>query len=113
MARGRKGGGAPGGGEPWRAPLRWISWAVALLAIGAAFAPISAGITRGLHLALVVLGLLEAGLALGKGRRGAFLAYAAIVLLVNPIRPFTFAPQVWRLIHGAAGLWFAADHLPG
>jgi len=31
---------------------------------------------------------------------------------VNPIRPFTFAPQVWRLVHAGAGLWLAADHLP-
>ena len=115
MARGRRGGGGGGGGgggEPWRVPLQWISWAIALLAIGSAFSPISASITRGLHIALTVFGLLEAGLALGKGRRGAFFAYAAIVLLVNPIRPFTFASQIWRLIHGAAGLWFAADHLP-
>ena len=112
MAPARKGGGGAGGGS-WRTPLRWISWAIALLAIGAAFSPISASFLRGVHLALVVFGLLEAGIALGNGRRGAFFAYAAIVLLVNPIRPFTFAPQIWRLIHGAAGLWFAADHLPG
>jgi len=106
----RKGGG---GGDAWRTPLRWIAWALALLSIGAAFAPMSASFTRGLHLALVAFGLLEAGIALGHARRGAFFAYAAIVLLANPIRPFSFAPQIWRLFHGAAGLWFAAVHLPG
>jgi hypothetical protein len=83
------------------------------VALGSAFAPATAGFTRGLHLVLCIFGLLEAGIALGKGRRWPFLAYAAIAVLVNPIRPFTFAPQVWRIIHAGAGLWFAADHLPG
>jgi len=111
-ARGKKRGGGGGGGpDPWTAPLRWTAWALALLALGAAFAPMPGSFTRGLHIALTAFGLLEAGLALGKGRRWAFLAYAAIVVLVNPIRPFVFAAQVWRLIHAGTGLWFAADHL--
>ncbi len=112
MARGRRSGGK-GGGEPWAAPLRWASWALALVALGSAFAPMSVDFLRGLHLALCIFGVLEAGIALGKGRRWPFLAYAAIAVLMNPIRPFTFAPQVWRILHAGAGLWFAADHLPG
>ena len=108
----KRGGGGGGGAEPWTAPLRWAGWALALLALGAAFAPMPSAFTRGLHLALTGFGLLEAGIALGKGRRWAFLAYAAIAVLANPIRPFVFAPQVWRLIHAGTGLWFAADHLP-
>src|SRR5262249_26272385 len=107
------GGGGGGGGEPWAAPLRWVAWAVALVALGSAFAPMTPGLVRGLHLVLCVFGLLEAGIALGKGRRWPFLVYAAIAVLVNPLRPFTFAPQVWRILHAGAGLWFAADHLPG
>jgi len=114
MARGRKGGGASGGGgQPWSAPLRWAAWALALASLGSAFAPMSAGLVRGINLALCAFGVLEAGIALGKGRRWPFFVYAVIAVLVNPIRPFVFAPQVWRVIHAGAGLWFAADHLPG
>jgi hypothetical protein len=108
--KGRKGAG---GGAGWTAPLAWAAWALALFALGSAFAPLSPGLVRGLHLALCAFGLLEAGIALGRGRRWAFLAYAALAVLVNPIRPFVFPSQVWRLIHAAAGLWLAADHLPG
>ena len=111
MRRARKGGG--GGGTPWAVPLGWASWALALAALGSAFAPVSPGLVRGLNLALCVFGLLEAGIALGKGRRWPFFVYAAIAVLVNPIRPFAFPAQIWRLIHAGAGLWFAADHLPG
>lgn len=102
-----------GGGEPWAAPLRYAGWALALASLGAAFAPASASFTRGLHLLLFVFALLEAGIALGRGRRWAFLAYAAIAVLVNPIRPFVFAAQAWRLVHAGAGLWFASDHVTG
>jgi hypothetical protein len=48
---------------------------------------------------------------MARGRRTAFLAYAAIAVLMNPIRPFTFAVQTWRLLHAGAGLWLAADNL--
>lgn len=37
----------------------------------------------------------------------------ALAVLANPIRPFTFAAQTWRLLHAGAGLWLAADHVPG
>ena len=112
----RKGGGKSGGkggsgGASWETPLRWAAFALALVAFGSAFAPMSASLVRGLHLALCAFGLLDAGIAFGRGRRGAFLVYAAIAVLVNPIRPFVLAPQVWRFIHAGAGLWFAADHL--
>jgi hypothetical protein len=106
----KKGGGGGGG---WGGLLRWPAWALALFAIGSAFAPMKPGLLGGLHWALCVFGVLEAGVALGRGRRAAFLAYAAIAVLVNPIRPFTFASQLWRLLHAGAGLWLAADHLPG
>ena len=110
MPRGKRRGG---GGEPWIPALRLAAWALALLAMGSAFAPMSPRFVQGIHLALCALSLLEGGIALGRGRRWAFLTYAAIVVLVNPIRPFTFAPQAWRLIHAGASLWLAADHLPG
>jgi hypothetical protein len=108
----RKGGGGGGGGG-WIGLLRWPAWALALFAIGSAFAPMRHDLVQDLHWALCVFGVLEAGVALGRGRRAAFLAYAAIAVLVNPIRPFSFAPQLWRLLHAGAGLWLAADHLPG
>ena len=111
MPRGKP--GARGGGEPWVPVLKLAAWALALLSIGSAFAPMPAKFVHGLHVALCVFGLLEAGMALGKGRRWPFFVYAVIVVLTNPIRPFTFAAQTWRLVHAGAGLWFAADHLPG
>ncbi|PYM08088.1 MAG: hypothetical protein DMD82_03740 [Candidatus Rokuibacteriota bacterium] len=110
MRRGKKSAG--GGGAPWGPALKLVAWALAILAVGSAFAPMSPGLVRGLHLVLCVFSLLEAGIALGGGRRWAFFVYAAIAVVVNPIRPFTFAPQVWRLVHAGAGLWLAADHLP-
>ena len=93
--------------------LRWPAWALALLALGAAFAPLRPDFLRGVHLALCVMALIEAGVAIGHGRRVAFLTYAAIAVLMNPIRPFVFALQTWRLLHAGVGLWLAADHLPG
>lgn len=93
--------------------LRWPAWALALLALGSAFAPLRPDFLRGTHLALCIMGVLEAGVAVGRGRRAAFLAYAAIAVLTNPLRPFVFATMTWRLLHAAIGLWLAADHLPG
>jgi len=101
-----------GGGAPWSPALKLVAWALGLLAIGSAFAPMSQGLVRGLHVALCAFGLLEAGIAIGRGRRWPFLVYAALAILLNPLRPFAFAAQVWRLIHAGAGLWLAADHLP-
>jgi hypothetical protein len=103
--------GAGSGMDP--AVLRWLSWAIGLLAIGSAFAPMSPELMRGLHWVLAVFGLLEAGVAIGRGRRGPFFVYAALVVLVNPVRPFSFPPQFWRLLHAAAGIWLIGDHLPG
>jgi hypothetical protein len=104
----KKGGGAPS----WAAPLRWASWALAFAALGSAFAPLTPGLQRGVNVALCLFSLLEAGIAIGHGRRLAFFLYAAIAVLANPLRPFTFAPQIWRMVHAGAGIWFAADHLP-
>lgn len=93
--------------------LRWPAWALALLALGSAFAPLPGDFLRGTHLALCVMAVLEAGVAIGRGRPAAFFAYAAIAVLTNPFRPFVFAIQTWRLAHAGIGLWLAADHLPG
>ena len=93
--------------------LRWPAWALALLALGSAFAPLPRDFLRGAHVALCVLGVLEAVVAMSRGRRVAFLAYAAIAVLTNPVQPFVFALQTWRLLHAGTGLWLAADHLPG
>ncbi|HEY6866105.1 MAG TPA: DUF6804 family protein [Candidatus Eisenbacteria bacterium] len=92
--------------------LRWPAWALAVLALGSAFAPLRPDFLRGIHLALCVMGVLEAGVSVGRGRRAAFFAYAAIAVLTNPFRPFVFETGTWRLIHAAIGLWLAADHLP-
>jgi hypothetical protein len=108
--KGKKGGG---GGPPPDTLLRWPAWAIGVLALGSAFSPLRPDYLRALHWVLCVFSLLEAGVALGKGRRGAFFAYAVIGVLVNPIRPFTFALQMWRLLHAGAGIWLVADHLPG
>ena len=103
-----KGGG--GGLDP--AVLRWLAWALGVLAIGSAFAPMLREHLRAEHWILSLFALLEAGVAIGRGRRGAFFVYAALAVLVNPVRPFSFAPQLWRLIHAAAGIWLIGDHLP-
>jgi hypothetical protein len=104
-----KGAGATG---DLSALLRWPAWALGVLALGSAFAPLSRSFLHGAHWALCAFAVLEAGVALGRGRRAAFFAYAALAVLVNPFRPFAFATQVWRLLHAAAGLWLIADHLP-
>jgi hypothetical protein len=105
----RKGGGGGGGFER---VLMWPAWALALLALGSAFGPLPRDWTQVLRWALTAFGLIEAGAAMAKGRRGAFVAYAAIAVLMNPIRPFQFPVQVWRLLYAGAGLWLAGDHLP-
>ena len=92
--------------------LRWAALALALLSLGSAFAPLKDSFLRGIHLGLCVLGILEAGVALGRGRRTAFLVYAAIAILTNPLRPFSFAVQTWRILHTGIGLWLAADNFP-
>ena len=97
----------------WAPLLRWPAWALAVLALGSAFAPLRPGLLHGLHWALAVFSLVEAGVCLGQGRRWPFLVYAAIVVLLNPVRPFLFSLQVWRLLHAGAGLWLAADHIRG
>ncbi len=107
--RPRKGGGGGGGFE---AVLRWPAWALALLALGSAFGPLPHDWTHTLRWALTLFGLLEAGVAMGQGRRGAFICYAALAVLLNPIRPFVFAPLITRLLYAAAGVWLIGDHLP-
>ena len=91
---------------------RLAAWGLALVVLVAAFMPLSRDSLRGIHWVLCLFALLEAALGIGRGRRGAFLVYTAIAVLMNPIRPFTFAVQTWRLLHAAAALWLAADHLP-
>ena len=106
---GKKGGG---GGPPPDVLLRWPAWALGVLAVGSAFSPLPPDFLRSLHWILCLFSLLEAGVALGRGRRTAFFVYAAAAVLLNPFRPFTFPLQVWRMIHAGTGLWLAADHLP-
>ncbi len=108
MARAKGGGG----GEPDEL-RRWPAWALAILAVGSAFAPFTRELTHGLHWALTLFAILEAGVAIGKGDRTRFLVYAAAAIVMNPLRPFSFPVQVWRLLHAGFGAWLAADHLPG
>jgi hypothetical protein len=93
--------------------LKLAAWTLAILAVASVFAPLARGFLRGLHWALCLFSILEAGISLGRARRWPFLVYAAIAVVVNPFRPFWFPIQTWRLLHAAAGLWLAADHLPG
>lgn len=92
--------------------LRWPALALGALAVGAAFSPLRPDFMRSLHWALCLFSLLEAGVAIGRGRRTAFFLYAAGAMLLNPFKPFFFPVQVWRLIHAGIGIWLAADHLP-
>jgi len=103
---------APKPAGPDAAVLRWLAWAIGLLALGSAFIPFTPDRLRGIHWALAVYSLLEAGIAIGRGRRTAFFVYAAFAVLLNPVRPFAFAPQIWRLLHAAAGIWLIGDHVP-
>ncbi len=104
----RKGGG---GLPPAHTLLRWPAWALGLLALASAFAPLTPGFLRGLHWTLCLFAILEAGVAIAQGRRASVAAYAAIAVLVNPFRPFAFPLQWWRLIHAGAGIWLCADHV--
>ncbi len=107
--RGRGGGkGAPSGGQA----LTLAAWGLGLLSVGSAFAPLSPDFLRTLHWMLFLFSILEAGMALGQGRRIPFLVNAAIAVLVNPFRPFVFAYQVWRMLHAGIGLWLCAEHMP-
>ncbi len=109
MARKKAGGGSAG----FESLLRWPAWALALLALGSAFGPLPRDWTQVLHWALTLFALLEAGVAMGQGRRGAFVVYAAIAVLMNPVRPFGFDPLIRRLLYAGTGIWLVGDHLPG
>ncbi len=100
------------GGDGFESVLGWPAWALALLALGSSFGPLPRDWTRVLNGGLTLFALLEAGVAMARGRRGAFVAYAAIAVLMNPVRPFVFPAQAWRLLYAGAGLWLAGDHLP-
>jgi hypothetical protein len=108
--RGGRGGGR-GGPNP-QVVLRLIAFALAVLCLASAFGPMTRPFLRALKWVVCVFAVLETGISMGQGRRAAFFAYAAIVVLLNPIVPFAFAPQIWRLLFAGAGLWIAADHLP-
>jgi hypothetical protein len=93
--------------------LRWISWGIGLLALASAFVPLSHGLAQALSWVLCVYAVLGAGMALGQQRKGAFMVYAAIAIVMNPIAPFHFQAQVWRLLYGAAGIWLIAEPIAG
>jgi hypothetical protein len=99
------------GKAPWPGALHLVAWTLGLLALGSAFAPLSPRFLRVMHWTLTLFSILEAGIAVGQGRRWAFFLYAAIAVVMNPLRPFVFALRTWRLLHAAAGLWLTADHL--
>ena len=106
----RKGGG---GGADFHTLLRWPAWALAVLAFASAFTALSPGLLHGLKWALFVSGVLFAGMSMGEGRKVPFFLYASMALLLNPLVPFHFAPEIWRLTLAASGIWLVADHLPG
>jgi hypothetical protein len=93
--------------------LRLVAWAIGLLALASAFVPLSHDLSRALAWVLCLYSVLEAGIAIGRRRRGAFMAYAAVAILMNPFVPFHFPPQVWRMLYAAAGVWLIADHVAG
>jgi hypothetical protein len=103
---------AKGGGTDFRRLVRWPAWALAVLAFASAFTPLGPGLVHGLRWALFVGAILFAGLAMGEGRRVPFFLYGVLALLVNPIVPFRFAPEFWRLVLAAGAIWLVADHLP-
>jgi hypothetical protein len=109
MARGAK-GSSP---ASFDGVLRLLAWALGVLLVASAFTTLRGDLHRALSWGTCVFSVLSAGIAIGRGRRPAFFAYAAIAVLVNPIAPFQFPHQAWRLIWAAAGLWMIADHLPG
>lgn len=93
--------------------LRWPALAIALLALASVFVPLGRDYVHGLNWALFLLAVLETGVAVGTGDRTAIAISAALAVLLNPVRPFHFPSQVWRLLYAAAGIWFGANHLPG
>jgi hypothetical protein len=102
-----------GGGTTAIGLLRWPALALAILTLASVFTPLARDYVRGLHWALCVFAVLEAGIAVGRGDRTAIAIWAGIAVLVNPFQPFAFPPQVWRLIYAATGIWIGANHLPG
>jgi hypothetical protein len=101
--------GAAGG---WQV-LRFAAWAMGVLALASAFVPLDHRVTLSLDWVLCLFSVLMAGVAAGQRRRGAFAAYAAMAILANPLVPFHFPPQLWRLIYAASGIWLIADQLAG
>lgn len=104
--------GPDGAGGGWKV-LRFASWAIGVLAIASAFVPLQHRLTVSLDWVLFLFAILMAGMAAGQKRRGAFAAYAAMAILVNPLVPFHFPAQIWRLVYAAAGVWLIADQLAG
>jgi hypothetical protein len=102
-----------GGGSGFDRVVRWLAWALGVLALASAFVPLSHHLTRSLSWVLCLFAILEAGIAIGRGRRGPFAAYGGLAVLVNPFVPFHFPPEVWRLLYAGAGVWLIADHLAG
>lgn len=92
--------------------LRWAATAIGVLALASAFVPFSPGLVRAMSWVVCLYAILECGIAIGLGRQGAFLVYAAAAVLMNPFVPFHFPVQAWRLIYAGVGLWLLADHLP-
>ena len=95
------------------AVLRFAAWAVGVLALASAFVPLSHRLTVSLDWVLCVFAVLMAGVAAGQRRRAAFATYAAVAILVNPLVPFHFPLQIWRLIYAASGVWLIAERLAG
>ena len=93
--------------------LRFAAWAIGVLALASAFVPLSHRLGISLDTVLCVFAVLMAGVAAAQRRRGAFVAYAATAILVNPLVPFHFPAQIWRLVYAAAGVWLLADQLTG
>jgi hypothetical protein len=102
-----------GGGSGAPVVLRWAAWAVGLLSLASAFVPLSRDLGRSLNWVLCLFAILEAGIAIGHQKRGVFIAYAAVAILLNPFVPFQFPHEVWRVLYAAAGVWLIADHLQG
>lgn len=93
--------------------LRFTAWAVGVMAIASAFVPLTHRLSISLDWVLFLFGVMMAGVAAGQRRRGGFAGYAALAILANPLVPFHFQPQIWRLIYAAGGVWLIADQLAG
>jgi uncharacterized protein YhhL (DUF1145 family) len=105
MARSRS------GASDFRTLVRWPAWGLALLAFASAFTSLGPGLMHGLRWALFIGSILFAGLSMGEGRRVPFFLYGVLALLVNPIVPFQFSPEIWRLSLAAGAIWLVADNL--